>query len=98
MNILNCDDFNIIDIKENEYDYLIEVESVSPFSYCTKCYTSDKQGFGKKQVLYMDLPIHGKRVGIFVNKKRFRCKKCGGTFFESLEMMNDKRQITAWKL
>ena len=94
MNILNFNDFNILIIKENEHDYLVEVESISPFSYCSKCYTDEKQGFGKKQVLYMDLPIHGKRVGILVNKKRFRCKKCGSTFFESLNMMNDKRQMT----
>jgi len=94
MNILHFDDFNILYIKENEYDYLIKVESISPFSYCPKCFTADKQGFGKKQVLYMDLPIHGKRVGILVNKKRFRCKKCGGTFFETLDMMSGKRQMT----
>lgn len=42
----------------------------------------------------MDIPIRGKRVGIYVMRKRYKCKECGGVFFEPLESMDDKRLAT----
>jgi transposase-like protein len=44
--------------------------------------------------MFMDLPIHAKRVGILVKRQRFRCKSCGSTFLEELQMMDDKRSAT----
>ena len=29
-----------------------------------------------------DLPMHGKRVGIYVNTRRYRCRECNKTFYE----------------
>ncbi|WP_150142694.1 transposase family protein, partial [Candidatus Enterovibrio escicola] len=46
------------------------------------CYTSDLVGFGKRTEILMDIPIHGKRVGIHLNRKRFKCQSCNKTFYE----------------
>jgi transposase len=42
-----------------------------------------------------DLPIHGKRVGIYVDTKRFKCKSCKRTFLERLPDVDKKRQMTS---
>lgn len=94
MNILNLPSFNILDIKETDFDYQILVESVSPPSMCVHCGFADLQRFGTKKQFFYDTPMHGKRVGITVNRQRYRCKNCGSTFFENLWDMDDKRMAT----
>jgi hypothetical protein len=44
----------------------------------------------------MDLPTHGKRTGIVVIRKRYRCKRkeCLKTFLEPLGDMDEKRMAT----
>ncbi len=42
----------------------------------------------------MDLPTHGKRTGIVVVRKRYRCKECLKTFLEPLGDMDEKRMAT----
>ncbi|WP_428833022.1 transposase family protein [Mammaliicoccus lentus] len=41
-----------------------------------------------------DLPMHAKRVGIYVNRQRYKCRKCNETFFENLPDMDIKRSVT----
>jgi hypothetical protein len=43
----------------------------------------------------MDLPMHGKRVGIQVVRQRYKCRECGQTFYELLPSMDDKRGCTS---
>lgn len=40
------------------------------------------------------LPSHGKRVGIYVQRRRFKCRSCGRTFSEALPDVDDKREMT----
>ena len=42
----------------------------------------------------MDLPIRGKRVGITVQRHRYRCCACHCTFFEALPCMNESHFMT----
>ncbi len=42
----------------------------------------------------MDVPIHGKRTLIEIERRRFRCKDCGKTLFSSLPDMDEKRLAT----
>ena len=42
----------------------------------------------------MDIPMHGKRTGIVVIRKRYRCRECGKTFLEPLADMDEKRLVT----
>lgn len=50
---------------------------------------------GSQRQRYMDTPMHGKRVLIEIDRKRFRCKLCGKTLFEPLQAIDNKRQATA---
>lgn len=82
-NMLNLPNLKILDMKESEYDYRFLVESTTlPPSHCPKCGTvANLYKHGKKQQLYFDLPMHAKRVGIYVNRQRYKCRECNETFF-----------------
>src|SRR5699024_4802596 len=85
INMLNLKTFNIIDMKESEDDYRFLVETaISPPSYCLKCGTvANLYKHGKKQQLFFDLPMHAKRVGIFVKRQRYKCRECNETFLKA---------------
>lgn len=88
-NMLNLPNIKILDMKESEYDYrfLVESTALSP-SHCPKCGTiANLYKHVKKQQLFFDLPMHAKRVGIYVNRQRYKCKECKETFFENLPDM-----------
>lgn len=94
--MLNLPNFRILDMKESEYDYRFLVESTTlPPSHCPKCGTvANLYKHGKKQQLYFDLPMHAKRVGIYVNRQRYKCRECNETFFENLPDMDVNRSVT----
>ena len=50
--------------------------------------------FGKRKQLFLDLPMHGKHVGIHVERQRYRCTQCSHTMLQSLPHMDEKRQMT----
>lgn len=95
MNILNLDGYKIIKTEQAEHDYCIQVETVkASLTGCLHCGSADTRRYGSKSVLFMDLPMHGKRVGVSVDRQRYHCKACGKTFFESLPHMDEKRLCT----
>lgn len=95
MDILNLHTLKPIKIQENDTDYLITAEETTTSIACTHCgVVDDYQRFGKKEHLFMDTPIHGKRVGILIERQRYRCKSCNGTFFANIEDLDSKRNCT----
>lgn len=38
--------------------------------------------------------MHVKRVGIYVNRQRYKCRECSETFFEKLPDMDVNRSVT----
>uniref|UniRef100_UPI00147384A4 transposase family protein n=1 Tax=Salipaludibacillus agaradhaerens TaxID=76935 RepID=UPI00147384A4 len=52
---------------------------------------------GKKEQLFVDLPMHAKRVGIYVKRQRYKCRECNGTFFEDLPIRKTNRQNVSAK-
>jgi transposase len=51
-------------------------------------------GHGRKQQIFQDIPIRGKRVNILIDRRRYTCRECGSTFLERLVDMDDRRNIT----
>lgn len=94
-NILNLNAYQVLEVKENEHDYHIQAKTVLNPTHCPHCQSSDFVGFGRKEQLVRDLPIHGKRVGIYIDTKRFKCKACERTFLERLPDVDEKRQMTS---
>ncbi|MGE4545986.1 MAG: ISL3 family transposase [Pedobacter sp.] len=93
-NILNLKSFNVLSVEESEHDYHITAETTQQAELCPHCQATEIVGFGKREQLIRDLPIHGKRVGIYVDTKRYQCKSCRKTFYESIPETDSKRQMT----
>lgn len=96
VNILNLPQFNVLKVLENEYDYQIKVGLTSPPSYCPHCgCIANLYKHGGRKQLCMDLPIHAKRVGILINRQRYKCRDCDKTFWERLnDVIDEKRKCT----
>lgn len=96
VNMLNLSNFKILDLKESDHDYRFLVETKTPPpDYCPKCGSlPNLYKHGKKQQLFFDLPMHAKRVGIYVNRQRYKCRECNETFFETLSDMDVNRSVT----
>src|SRR5699024_2813399 len=95
MDMLNLPYLKVKDMKELEDDYRFLVESTAPPpSHCPKFGTvTNLYKHGKKEQLFFDLPMHAKRVGIYVNRQRYKCRECNETFFENLPDMDVNRSV-----
>ena len=73
--------------------YLVEAEGSVVPTACPTC-QSPLYRHGSQRQAYLDTPMHGKRVVIEIDRKRYRCKVCGKTLFEPLPVMDSKRLAT----
>ncbi len=99
-NILNLQSYTVTALQENEYDYHIDAVAKDRPECCPHCQSNNLVGFGRREQMVKDLPMHGKRVGLYVETKRFQCRSCDKTFYESLPDVDEKRmmtsRLTAW--
>lgn len=93
-NILNLPAYQVTGLQENEHDYHIDAVTVREPVACPHCRHNKLDGFGRREQMVKDLPMHGKRVGIYIDTRRYRCKSCGRTFYETLPEINQKRLMT----
>lgn len=95
MQLFNLPNFTIIDSESSEHDYHLIVRYDPIPSHCPHCSigTSFRE-YGVKNQLFMDLPAHGKRVGVTVKRQKYQCKSCGRTFLERLPDMDDRHTMT----
>ncbi len=93
-NILNLSAYKVLRVEETEYDYHIRTELAQPPTHCPTCRSDHLLRHGRNEQLVRDLPIHGKRVGIYVDTQRWRCQACGKTFMDQLPAVNAKREMT----
>ena len=94
MTILQLPAYNVLKVDSTEHDYHIVAEPVEPRRSCPHCQSANTVGFGRREQLVKDLPIHGKRVGICVDTRRFQCRECNRTFFEGLPDVDERRAMT----
>jgi len=94
--ILNLDGLKVTQVQEKDNDYYITVETTEKPDYCPHCgdITTNFIKNGTKKQLFMDLPIHAKRVGIMIKRQRYKCQSCFSTFVEELPMMDAHRNAT----
>lgn len=93
-NVLNLPAYTVTAFQENEHDYHIDVVATQAPASCPHCHHGRFDGFGRREQMVKDLPMHGKRVGIYVDTRRYRCKSCGKTFYETLPAVNERRLMT----
>lgn len=95
MQLFNLPSWTVIDSNSTEHDYHLSALYLLPPSHCPHCQTGITfQEFGVKEQLFMDLPAHGKRVGVTVKRQRYRCKTCGRTFLQRFSDMDEKHAMT----
>ena len=69
-NILNLPNFNVQRVEETEHDYHVYAETRGNLPPCGHCgSTSNVRGHGRNPQVIRDLPMHGKRVGIYVDSR-----------------------------
>jgi len=82
-NILNLPSYTITNIEEMENDYHINAETKTSPQKCPHCHRDNLVGFGRNEQLVRDLPIHGKRIGIYVDTRRYQCRPRNKTIHQS---------------
>ena len=93
--ILNLPHVRAIGVQQHETHYVISaVGGVEPTA-CPHCSSETLHRHGTKLQSFMDTPMHGKRVELSFERKRFRCTACGKTLLDSLPSMDGKRQMTS---
>ncbi len=93
-NILNLPSYTVTEFQENDHDYHVDAVANTAAASCPHCKSTDLVGFGRREQIVRDLPSHGKRVGIYVDTRRFRCRSCTKTFYEALPDVDEKRLMT----
>jgi transposase len=93
-NILNLSTYTVTRVEETQHDYHVYAEVVGAPERCPHCGGTGHVGFGHREQLVKDLPMHGKRVGVYVDTRRFRCRPCTKTFSETLPDVDEKRAMT----
>lgn len=93
-NILNLPDYKVVRVEETDHDYHITAEVSNPPRACVACGSDRLIGHGRNEQVIRDMPMHGKRMAIYVDTRRWRCQSCGKTFMESLPAVNAKREMT----
>lgn len=84
----------VLTFQQDEHDYHFHVEAPEPDT-CEGCgVVGELVRFGKKDQSYRDVPIHGKRVTLWLLRRRYRCNACMTTFRPTLADMDDKRSMT----
>src|SRR4030042_1653083 len=95
MNILNLPDWEVIELKESEYNYAIHARYPPGPTACIRCgVIGQLYRHGIKKQRYMDLPVHNKRVGLIVHRQRYHCLACKKTSFQPLPDMADHHSST----
>jgi len=94
-NILNLPRLKVTQVEETDHDYHIKAQSAVDPAACPACHSKALVGFGRNEQLVKDLPMHGKRVGIYFDTRRFRCKDCSKTFLEQHPDFHPERAMTA---
>jgi transposase len=96
MDILNLPCLKTLQTRETDTDWYIAAETVARPSPCPRCQASNPRltGHGRRQQIFQDIPVNGKRACILIERRRYTCRECGSTFLERLLDMDDRRNIT----
>jgi transposase len=93
--LLNLPSITVSRIEEKQgQDYHVYAVPSQAAEDCWGCGNTALYCHGSKTSLYMDTPMHGHRVGILLERKRYKCRSCGITFVQRCDDINEKRRAT----
>ena len=94
INSLSLPGYQLVDSDEQNEDIHFRLEAPTPVA-CEGCGVQGEfVRFGKRDVPYRDLPIHGKRVTLWVVRRRYTCRACKTTFRPQLPEVVDGFRMT----
>jgi transposase len=73
---------------------ILQVESTKRESYCHNCGTKSNRLHQNHRYVVKDLSWGEKAVFLEINRRQFKCKKCGKPFSEKLDFVNNRRTYT----
>ena len=88
--LLNLTGYEVLAVDANEHDYHIKACVTAAQESCIHCQSSSIVGFGRREQMVRDLPTHGKRVGLYIDTRRFQCRACAKTFYETFAYYRQK--------
>ena len=95
MQLFHLPNFTVTSSERTEHDYHLTARYTLAPDCCPHCLDGTTfQEFGTKDQLFMDLPAHGKRVGVIVKRQRYRCKSCQRTFLQRLPDIDENHTMT----
>lgn len=94
MNILNLPEWNVLEVQEGDYDYLVTAEPVEKTVICEECHSPHLYHHGWRYPVIYHLPMHYKRVGIRAKLRRYKCRACGHIGIQKAPNANIRRRAT----
>lgn len=95
--MLDLPEFEITDLKHNEHDISIYVHAKGKPSVCPSCgvVSPHLRVQQHRQQVVRDISIQHKRVGLFIDRVKYKCMECGSTFIEPLQSVPERARMTA---
>jgi transposase len=93
--MLQMDTMEATEVADNGDHYVIKASGQGEPQVCPACGCKKLYSHGVNIQRFADVPMHGKRVLIEIDRRRFRCSDCGKTLFSSLPEVDSKRLATA---
>lgn len=94
--ILNLPKWDVIELEEGHDEYIIKARYTVQPTVCQFCGVINPRlhRYGVKEQPFRDLNIHGKKVRLLVQRKKWKCLECTHTFFENLPDLDDHHRST----
>jgi transposase len=73
---------------------ILQVESINKESHCHHCGTKSNRLHQNHRYVVKDLSWGEKPVFLEINRRQFKCKKCGKPFSEKLDFVSNRRTST----
>jgi transposase len=73
---------------------ILQVESIQGESHCHPCGTKSNRLHQNHRYVVKDLSWGEQPVFLEINRRQFKCKKCGKPFSEKLDFVNNRRTYT----
>ncbi len=75
VNILNLSAYEVLSVEHDDHDYHLNVDVIQPMTHCPHCHSDRPVGFWRREQLVRDLPMHGRRVGMYTGTRRLLMAK-----------------------
>ena len=93
--LLNIEGIKVISQRQHEgIGIILQLEQIGKESSCPRCGTKSHRLHQNHRYLVKDLPWGENFVFLEINRRQFKCEKCGKPFSEELEFVRKRRSYT----